>query len=106
MRRLKAGIFFGISLSFLFSSVAMAMEVSNSSGDKMGLIILQPQPDGKSIPVYVKAMEPKATVTFEPQVPGPFVVSVGDLATKKTTRLENVASQDKLVFDGSVLKKV
>lgn len=106
MRRLKAGIVFGLSLYFLFSSVLMGMEISNSTGDKMGLIVLQPQPDGKNIPVYVKAMEPKATVTFEPLVPGPFVVSVGDLATKKTTRLENVGSRDKLVFDGNTLKKI
>ncbi|HNV86983.1 MAG TPA: hypothetical protein PKL97_08505 [Candidatus Omnitrophota bacterium] len=96
----------GIIIFFLFLEAGSlgAMTVSNDSGSKIAVGILWPM-GGQDRPVFFKILDPRNSLDFKPEQKGPFIVSVANLDTKATTRIEGVNAQDRVLFDGKDLKK-
>ncbi|MCB9800016.1 MAG: hypothetical protein H6757_04580 [Candidatus Omnitrophica bacterium] len=100
---LPAG-FFIITLFSLQSNLA-ALEISNTSQNRIGAAVIIEQGDHKN-PIFLKIMEPGTTLDHQPEMKGPFVVSVAVIDTKETFRLEEVSASESVVFDGKEVKKV
>ena len=101
MKFFKALFLLGL-MSAVLSSGAWAMGVNNQSDHPMGVIVLQVL-DGRNAPVYFKNLEPRKKFAFTPEMSGPFIVSIADINTKATMRLEDIQGDDVLVYDGEDL---
>lgn len=79
-----------------------AIEITNDSDHKMGILILQVLPE-RNAPVYFKGIEPHSSMVFEAEGKGPFIVSAADMQTKQTMRLEEVPGDAHLTYNGEEL---
>lgn len=106
MKNKRAG--FLVSVMFvsmaLFSGSAQALTVRNESANRIAAGVLLVQNE-RNQPVFLKIVDPRGTVEFKPEMKGKFIVSVANLDTKETTRLEGIQSNDSVKYDGKSLKK-
>gem|GEM_PF-4190516 len=96
----------GVLVLFLLSETGLlsAMTVSNDSASKVAVGVLLPV-SGQNRPVFFKILDPRNSFQFTPGEKGPFIVSVANLDTKATTRIEGIKKEDRVSFDGKELKK-
>jgi len=96
---------FAAVLSFsLLCQNAWAIQVLNSSDRSIAGAVLKVNKDRK-IPQFVKVLPPGEAFDFSPDVEGPFLVSVADLDTKQTLRLERVKDRERVIYTGDRLIK-
>jgi len=91
-------------LSLLLSRTAMAITIKNDSANKIAAGILLALAD-RNQPVFLKLLDPRNSLEFNSEAKGNFIVSVANLETKETTRLEGVQKNDNVSYDGKKLKK-
>ena len=98
-------------LSFLTAGVlfqnrdALAVQVINKSDLKIGVAILRVQGDHKT-PLFIKILQPGASVDSTPEEDGPFLLSVKVFDTDQTVRMENVQPTDIIQFKKGKLKRI
>ena len=98
-------------LSFLAAGVlfqnrdALAVQVINKSDLKIGVAILRVQGDHKT-PLFIKILQPGASVDSTPEEAGPFLLSVKVFDTDQTVRMENVKPTDIIQFKKGKLKRI
>ncbi len=102
MNIIKKGIFFALMLTIVGGN-SFALDITNKSGNQAAVAVLKKQND-KNLPVYLKIVEPGKTVAVDVKIKGPFIVSVADMVTKETMRLEDVSIKKKVVYDGAVVR--
>jgi hypothetical protein len=98
-------------LSLLFAGIllyghdAMAVEIINKGDLKIGVAILRDQGEHKT-PLFIKILEPGASVESTPQEKGPFLVSVKVFDTDQEVRMKNVKPSDVVQFKNGKLKRI
>jgi len=98
-------------LAFLASGIlfqsheAGAVEIINKSDLKIGVAILRVQGEHKT-PLFIKILQPGASVNSIPEEAGPFLVSVKVFDTDQTLRIKNVKPSDVIQFKKGKLKRI
>jgi len=95
-----------LAAGILFQNAdALAVEIINKSDLKIGVAILRVQGEHKT-PLFIKILEPGASVESTPQEAGPFLVSVKVFDTEQEVRMKNVKPTDVVQFKKGKLKRI
>jgi hypothetical protein len=90
----------------LFQSTdALAVEIINKSDLRIGVAILRVQGELKT-PLFIKILQPGASVESTPEEAGPFLLSVKVFDTDQTVRMKNVKATDVVQFKNGKLKRI
>lgn len=95
-----------LSAGILFQSGnAFAVQIINKSELKIGAAILHVEGEKKT-PLFIKILQPGASLDFTPEMAAPYLVSVKVFDTDQTVRMENVKASDVIQFKKGKLKRL
>ncbi len=84
---------------------AWAIQVANKSELKIAAAILRVQGEQKNL-LFVKILQPGATLDFTPEQSGPYLVSVKIFDTDETLRMKKVAADAVIHYENGKLKRL